>query len=159
MKTEQYGRHKITFYESIDELPIDRFTAWNRYMMIDTNLGATFEDIDRVHLSQLASVLGDTAKSSQVVANLRELVYSLDNRLNYNHHAYCCMIAAIDGVAVDDYTDNGIKETLKRLDKIGVTNRDIKKKMNLLKKAYTRILKVFSPISFHAQKNTIITQN
>ena len=158
MKTEQFGRHTVTLFESIDELPIDRFTSWNKYMMIDNSIGSTFEDIDNIHLRQLASVIDDKQKALQQIANLRELVYSIINGVNYQHHAFCCLVHSIDGVEMSDYTDTGIKETLKRLDKIGLTNNDIKKKIHPVKKYCMRILNQFSLSISTVVRNIITTR-
>jgi hypothetical protein len=156
MITERYGRHTVTMWETIDELPIDRFTAWNKYMMIDGALGSTFEEIDQLHLSQFVSVLDDKAKAMQQVVNMRELVFNIINGINYKHHAYCCLVYAIDGVEAADYSDSGIKETLARLAKIGVSNGAVKKKILRAKKFCTEAWKRFSRISSTARRNTTI---
>jgi hypothetical protein len=156
MITQRYGKHTVTTYETIDELPIDRFTAWNKYMMIDGALGGTFEDIDRLHLSQLAAVLDDKAKAMQQIVNLREMVYSIINGMNYQHHAFACMVHSIDGSPVTDYTDSGIKETLSRLAKISVPHGTIKKKIQSMKRFCMAAWKRFSRISSTDRKNTTI---
>lgn len=156
MITQRFGKHTVTLYETIDELTIDRFTAWNRYMMIDGALGSTFEDIDRLHLSQLLSVLDDKTKAVQQVSNLRELVFSIINGINYQHHAYCCLVHSIDGIELSDYSDSGIKETLDKLAKIGVSNGTIKKKIQRAKLFCMALWKKCSPISSTGRRNTII---
>jgi hypothetical protein len=147
MITERYGRHTVVTWETIDELPIDRFTSWNKYMMIDGALGSSFMDIDTVHLQQLVSIIDDKAKALQQITNLRELVFNVINKLNYKHHAYCCLVHSIDGELITDYSDTGIKETLDKLAKIGMSNGAIKKKIVSAKK-YCRVLwKRYFPIS------------
>jgi hypothetical protein len=159
MITERLGRHTVKLWETIDELPIDRFTAWNKYMMIDSSIGSTFEEIETKHLNQLVSIIDDKSKALQQIANLRELVFSVLNKVNYQHHAYCCMVHSIDGEEMTDYSDTGIKEMLKRLDKIGVTNGNIKKKMNPLKKVFIQISKRFSQISSTGPGSTTIMKS
>lgn len=156
MITQRIGRHTVTLYETIDELDIDRFTAWNKYMMIDGALGSTFDDIDRLHLSQLMSVLDDKTKAVQQVANLRELVFSIINGINHQHHAYCCLVHSIDGIERSDYSDSGIKETLAVLAKIGVSNGMVKKKIQKAKQFCTALWKKYSPISSTGRRNTTI---
>ena len=34
------GKHKIEFYDSIDSLPFDRFNSFNKYVMLDAELGS-----------------------------------------------------------------------------------------------------------------------
>ena len=155
MRTQHFGRHTVTTYETIDELPIDRFTAWNKYMMIDGSIGSTFEDIDRMHLSQLAMVIDNKDKAMQQVSNLRELVFNLVNQVNYAHHAYCCLVHSIDGVPVTDYSDTGIKDILARLAKIGVSNGTVKKKIPIAKRLFTTLWNAYFRISLTGRRSTI----
>ena len=34
------GKHKIEFFESIEIMPFDRFNAFNKYVMLDAELGS-----------------------------------------------------------------------------------------------------------------------
>jgi hypothetical protein len=128
MKTTKIKGHEITTWESIDELPIVRFAAFNKYMMIDSGLGNTLADIDRVHIVPLLQVLDNKEKAQQQIQNMRELIFSIENGFNYNHSAYCCLIHSIDGKPCTDISETGIEQLKKRLEEIGVTNGDIKKK-------------------------------
>ncbi len=128
MITFDFSGHKLKMWESIDEMPISRFMAYNKYMMISGALGSTFEDIERVHIGPLVQVMDDKQKALQQVANLRELIYNILQGVNYSHSAFVTMIHSIDGEPIEDMSESGIEEVKKRLNKIGLTNEDIKKK-------------------------------
>ena len=47
---------KLTVYDDIDQLPIERFNKANKYWMLHYNLGSSFTDIDQTHISRLILV-------------------------------------------------------------------------------------------------------
>lgn len=128
MITFDFDGHKIKMWESIDEMPISRFMSYNKYMMIGGSFGSTFEDIDRVHIASLVQILDDKVKALQQINNLRELIFNVLKGINYEHSAFVTMIYSIDGELVTDMSESGIEEVKKRLNEIGLTNEDIKKK-------------------------------
>jgi hypothetical protein len=146
-------------WESIDELPIDRFTAWNRYMMLDNSIGSTFDDIDRIHLSQMAAVVDDKVKVIQQIANFRQLVWGIINSVNYQHYAYACLVHSIDGEEMTDFTESGVQRTIARLAKIGVPNGMVKKKISIAKKFSTAFWKLFFPNSSQRRRRTRTTKS
>ena len=38
---------KLEFFESIDKFPLERFNAFNKYVMLDSELGSTIQDFDK----------------------------------------------------------------------------------------------------------------
>ena len=40
------GKHKVRIYESIDELPMERFHRYNKYLLIDAGLGSDISTLD-----------------------------------------------------------------------------------------------------------------
>ena len=128
METTKYGKHEIKMWVTADELPIDRWTAFNKYLMLDGIIGNSFEDIDGTHLRTISLLHDDKEKQLQAIQNLRELIFAIENRVNYQHHAFAVFVHSIDDKLTDDISDSGIKDTLAKLAKIGVTNSDIKKK-------------------------------
>ena len=144
MVTKEINGHKITTWESIDEMPISRYYAFNRYSMLSDSLGSSFADIERNHLGALAQIIDDKKKALQQIANLRELVFNILNDQNFEHRAYCSLIHDIDGKLVTDVSETGIDGIIKQLDEIGVTNGDIKKKTKRSKKGLIKRLTVFS---------------
>lgn len=137
MITFDFSGHKVKMWESIDEMPISRFMAYNKYMMIGSAFGSTFEDIERTHIASLVQILDDKAKALQQIINLRELIFNALQGINYEHSAFVTMIHSINGDLVTDMSDSGIEDVKKRLNEIGLTNEDIKKKMIVQGMLYT----------------------
>jgi hypothetical protein len=129
MITTEVNGHKIITWGSIDEMPINRYSAFNRYMMLSDGLGSSFSDIENIHIRPLVQILDDKKKAIQQISNLRELVFNLLNEVNFEHRAYCVLVHSIDGKELTGFSESDIDETIKTLGRIGVTHNEIKKKM------------------------------
>jgi len=138
MITTELNGHKITTWESIDELPISRFSAFNRYLMLSDGMGSSFSDIESTHIRPLVQIIEDKTRALQQITNLRELIFNILNGLNFEHRAYCVLIHSIDGEVLTGYSETDVDEILKRLDKIGVTNELVKKKMTAQNETVTK---------------------
>ena len=46
MRTTQIGKHKVEVYDSIDALPVLRFHAFNKMMLVDSGIGSDLNDWD-----------------------------------------------------------------------------------------------------------------
>jgi hypothetical protein len=119
----------VTFYEGIDDMPIENFQAFNKYLAIGSGIGSTFEEIDANHLSTLYAIADDKEKVYKAVDNLRILVNSIVSGVDSNHLAYCCLIHSIDGKPNDDLSEGHLKEVIKILSKAGITDEEVKKKL------------------------------
>jgi hypothetical protein len=133
MVTTEVNGHNITTWAGIDELPIGRYSAFNRYMMLSDGLGSSFDDIERIHLRSLAQILDDKKSAIQQIANMREAIFNIINGVNFNHRAYCTLIHSIDGKETAGYSDSEIDALLVTLEQIGVINELIKKKTMIQK--------------------------
>ena len=125
-------------YDNIDQLPIDRFNKANKYWMLHDNIGSSLEDIDKNHLSKLAMIAGDKAKSLKEIQNLRILIFNVINEINVKHLSFACLISKIDGVPTEDTSDNGLKKILKDLSDKGLTNELLKKKLKQAEQRSTK---------------------
>ena len=46
MKTAKIGGHEVELYDGIDTLPVLRFHAFNKMMLIDSGIGSDLSDFD-----------------------------------------------------------------------------------------------------------------
>ena len=45
MKTGKINKHTVEIFDAIDEMPIQRFQKYNKYMLIDSGVGSDLQDI------------------------------------------------------------------------------------------------------------------
>jgi hypothetical protein len=121
-------KNTVTVYDDIEQLSIDRFNKANKYWMLHDNLGSSFEDIDRTHINRLIMVADNKEKILKEIENLRILIYNIINEVNPSHMAFACLVHSIDGKDISDYSESGLKSTLKILDSIGMSEGLLKKK-------------------------------
>ena len=119
---------KIMLYADIDQLPADRFSKVNKYWMLHDELGSSFEDIDRIHITRIVLSLHDKDKAKKVLDNMRVLIHNIINEVNPESMSFACMIHSIDGVEVTDLSDENLMKIIKYLSGRGLTVDVLKKK-------------------------------
>lgn len=130
-------RTKVLFYTDIDQLPAERFSKVNKFWMLHDELGSSFEDIDRIHITRIALSLHDKDKAKRVLDNMRVLIYNIINEVNPESLAFACLIHSIDGVEITDLSDENLKKTIKYLSDRGLTIGELKKKAKRYEKEST----------------------
>ena len=121
-------QHSIEIYDDIDQLPIERFNKANKYWMLDDNIGSSFTDIDKTHISRMILVADNKEKLLKEIENLRILIYNVISEVNPSHMAFACLVDSIDGEVVTDYSEEGLRRLLKRLSDLGFSAESLKKK-------------------------------
>jgi hypothetical protein len=121
-------RTKLMLYTDIDQLPAERFSKVNKFWMLNDELGNSFEDIDRIHITRIAMSLNDKEKAKNVLDNMRVLIHNIINEVNPESLAFACMIHSIDGQEITDLSDENLKKTIKYLSERGLTIDILKKK-------------------------------
>ena len=130
-------RTKVLLYTDIDQLPADRFSKVNKFWMLNDELGSSFEDIDRIHITRIILSLHDKDKAKKVLDNMRVLIYNIINEVNPESLSFACMIHSIDGVELTDLSDENLKKTIKYLSDRGLTIDTLKKKVKRSEKEFT----------------------
>ena len=66
--------HNVIFYDSVEDLPIVQFHKYSKYILVESGIGDTIQDIDR-HITRVINFLHDTKKAHQELLNLRQCIY------------------------------------------------------------------------------------
>jgi len=140
-------RTKVFLYSEIDQLPADRFSKVNKFWMLNDELGNSFDDIDRVHITRLLIALKDEVKSKKIVENMRVLIHNIISEVNPESMAFACLIHSIDGVELTDLSDENLQRTIKYLSERGLTVDVLKKKHKRSEKGFMKLLRGVSLIS------------
>lgn len=116
MRRTDIGGHKVEMYDSIDQLPILRFHAFNKMLLIDAGVGSDLADFDS-HIERVTRFMqsGDTDNAAKELANMRLNVYMIQQGVSPEHLAFAALVKSVDGVACDDLTTDGLTKTLERL--------------------------------------------
>lgn len=129
------GKHKIELYESIDDLPFCRFNAFNKYVMLDAELGSTISDFDQKTVKIHNFLSKEMIKESlDELYNIRNLVHNVLTENNLKGLAWASLIRRIDGELVTDYSPENLKDILSKLSKWGLTSGMVYEQSDEVKK-------------------------
>ena len=115
-------------HDDIEQMPVERFNKANKFWMLSDNLGNSFEDIDKTHLSRLFLVAHDKEKVKAEINNLRVLVYNVINNIHPDQMAFAVLVHSVDGRECNDISDEGLKKLIRDLSDRGLTVGEVKKK-------------------------------
>ena len=130
---------EIKFYQDIDETPVDLYNLFNEYSLKDSEIGNTMEAIDKKH-SNLATLIAHKRHEDalQALNNLYQTYWSALNGVNYKSLSFGCFIHSVDGIKVEDYSEDGLKLLLHTLSKRGLTMKIVKQEIANVKKNFKR---------------------
>lgn len=135
MKRQKINGHILEMYDSIDELPMERFHKFNKFLMIDAGVGSDISDIVS-HIDKISVYINKDKNSAlKELQNLKENIYLVMEGVSPKHLALMPLIKKIDGKVMDDLSDEGAARALKLLSDTSHSEVDtlvdgVKKKLN-----------------------------
>jgi len=129
---KNYG---LEFFESIEELPLQRFNAFNKYVMLDSELGNTIQDFDKmvIRVSEFMNKeMYEDARGE--LMNMRIVYHNILTENDVKGLAFASTIKRYKGKEVTDYSEENLRAILSDLEKEGLTVKEVVDKNNDLKK-------------------------
>ena len=120
-------RTRLSLYDDIDQMPIDRFNKINKYWMLSDAIGSSIGDFDKNHYGKFQVLIDDHDKMLKQLENFRVLVYNVMTETNVNHLSFACMVHSINDEEITDLSESNLKVILKRLSDLGLTEETLKK--------------------------------
>lgn len=115
MRVGKVNNHTVEIYESIDEMPIQRFQKYNKYMLIDSSIGSDIQDIlnhiDRTKIY----IKGEPNLAIAELDNMKQAIYLVGEEMSPKYMAFAVLVRKIDGHETNDLTDSGLKKVLEIL--------------------------------------------
>lgn len=108
--------NKISLYYSIYELSIDRFAAFESYILQDSEIGCCAADLNtKFQKLDLLLSHGKIEEAIQERINMHMGLFYGINAINIKHYAFACLVHSINDEVLTDYTESGLQETIKKL--------------------------------------------
>lgn len=144
MRTAQLGNHTVELYDGIDALPVLRFHAFNKMMLVDAGIGSDLNDWD-AHAERVIRFITSDDKENAVkeLDNMRQNIYLVQSGVAPRHLAFAALVKSIDGVACDDLTTEGLKKIVEMLK--DATDKEITAQTEAVKKKIDDELAVYFP--------------
>jgi hypothetical protein len=114
-------QHNLTFFKSINELPIKRFQLVQRYCLIESGIGSTLNDVLR-HFSRLDQFI-EVKDFDSIVAERENLLMAFQFMMGEEYiksYVFASLIKSVDGVNVD-ITDDNIDDYVQMLENSDLT--------------------------------------
>ena len=126
---------RIELYNSIEELPIKRYVAYQKYILLDTCVGSTLEDV-LAHFEKLDYFLqhNKVNEAKQERLNLHTGIYLQYEKINTTMLSFCCFVKSIDGQERKDLTEEGLQATSEILQETNITIGKLSKLLAQVKK-------------------------
>lgn len=150
MKQVILSGHVLSLYDSIDELPIQNFQKYNKYLLIDAGIGSDIDDIDK-HISKIAKYINTDKKlAMRELQNMRQNLYMINSSISPKNMAFVALIHSVDGKKVEDLSDENLKAIL---NSINTTKNSILTKLLVsIKKKIQEELELYFPDEFISVK-------
>lgn len=119
MKKLIFNKKVYTLYDSIEEMPIQNFQKYNKYLLIDAGIGSDADDIDN-HIVKLAKLIAsdEKKKALQELQNMRQNIWMINNEISPKYMAFAALINSIDGKKVTDLSDDNLKNIIADINKV-----------------------------------------
>ena len=140
------GGKRVELYDSTDELPMHLYHKFNKYLLFESGIGSTREDVDQ-HLMALSQMVqrGDKLNAHQEILNMRQNLYFMVDDFHPKALSFAVMIKSINGKPCTDYSEFGLQKTLAKLSQNGLAFGLIKATVEYLKKKLKKKLRSGSP--------------
>lgn len=111
------AKENIHFYSSAKELPIYQYHLLNKYALMQMGKGTTIEDLVQ-RFAKLDRFLGaeKIMEARQELANIYQGMFSALQGDEYRSLMLACLVAKIDNVRWEDFSEEGLKELVARMD-------------------------------------------
>lgn len=136
------GTHEVTMYDSIEELPIERFQKYNKMLMLDAGLGSDTSALD-AHLARVGEFIKakDLTNAAAEIDNVRQTLFNVQNGLTPHFLSLIPLMAELDGEPLTDMSDESLKAVYEKLKDVTVgtyeaTASEVKKKIEGELRAY-----------------------
>jgi hypothetical protein len=136
----KHNGNKIQIYDSIEDLPADRFNKYNRGLMIDAGIGSDIQAFnDRINAIR-ALIDSEPKKAKIELSNMQNSVLFVMSNTHPEQIAFCAVVKRVDG---KDYgltlTDLEVEEIHNKILEIGLPIKIIRSAIEFVKKNRKRI--------------------
>ena len=145
MKKKIINGNVIEYFDSIESLTIDRFSEYNRYLMLDSGIGSGAEDVGR-KIGSVQAYLNhkDIENASKELQNLFHSIVFTINNINPKSYAFAVLVSKINGKEVgQDISKEGLDLIIKELSYKGLNFRKMSAWIDEVKKNWSQKLKHF----------------
>ena len=119
MVTAKIGKHKVEFYDTIEELPIVRLHKYQKLLLVDAGVGSDMAALDQRLLRVREFIAANKQEQAQQeLENLRQCVFMIQNGLAPKHRAFAVLVTRLDGKDCSDIGDDALAAITEKLNDV-----------------------------------------
>lgn len=147
MRTTTIAERAVVMYDAIDELPILRFHAYNKMLLIDAGIGSDLNDWD-AHIEKAIRFIRKEKPdlAEKELDNLRQNVYFIQSGISPKHMAFACLVKSVDGTEYNDMTPDALQKVLELF--ADAPNADLTAQLEAVKKKIDDEMQLYFPKLF-----------
>ncbi len=147
MRTTTIAERAVVMYDAIDELPILRFHAYNKMLLIDAGIGSDLNDWD-AHIEKAIRFIRKEKPdlAEKELDNLRQNVYFIQSGISPKHMAFACLVKSVDGTEYNDMTPDGLHKVLELF--ADAPNAELTAQLEAVKKKIDDEMQLYFPKLF-----------
>lgn len=129
------GKNRFSIHESQKQLPINRYTDFQKYVLQDVGIGSEMSDVDG-HFKKLDTFLSfDQIEEARVERyNLHMNLYLMINKINIGHLSFASLVHSINDKQIKDFSEENLKRICIQLGEMGLTQQMLEDIMKGIKK-------------------------
>jgi hypothetical protein len=150
MTEVEINNHKLKLYKSAEELPVLRYSRFQKYQIIESGIGSNIEAVSN-HFAKVFEFFAHSMHE-EAFNETKNMFYNFNNLLEGNNiqsMSFACLVHSIDGVPFTDVTESGLEELLVKLDTIGVSQEYCTGYVEEVKKKIGNELQLIAPTFFN----------
>lgn len=138
MKEIGLNGNYLKVHDSIDEIPIVKFQAYNRFLLIDAGIGGDIESADQHYTRMIRyAEKRDFDNLVKELTNYRQNLHYIIENTSPENMAFGALIHSVNGKEVGVLSDEEIQTLLKSLSRKGLTFGKVRGFMSYVKKKLT----------------------
>jgi len=135
MKKIKLENEVVEFYDSPETMSIERYQKFNKFIMIDNEVGSSISDYDKRMQKAIKFVSSDLKKEAlQELENNRQNVYNCLNEYTPRNKAVALLVKSIGKKKYKKIDSGTLKEIEYELDRIGFTKKMMDEVIDEVKK-------------------------
>lgn len=135
MQLVEINGHRIQLYNNAESLPMKRYQRFNKFLMLDNEVGSDFADFNKRSIKAIEFLKKDMKDQAVLeMENRRQMVYNAYMHYSPRDRALAILVHSIDDKVYTDYSKDGLDEVIDKLDEIGFTRGQVTETVTQVKK-------------------------
>lgn len=146
--------NRFVLYDDIKETPNWRFVEFNKYVLIDANIGSDIVDVaSRADLVMQLIEAEQYEKAHQEAKNYKQSIAFTVNNIDIKMFCFICACKSINGKEITSLNESDLKKWSEEINKTNVSRNFIERIVSLFKKKVEEDLTLYFP--HHKRNNKV----